>query len=148
MQKYSKNAVVLLYIANSVVDFRNKILRINDFITIFVRKRIEYVTVESDHHDPGGAIRRRRVRFLLFSNHACRCESGALLFCRNGHATAGVNQIQGEVRRNTLIVLLPGWVLTLNDRSEDFRASFCAFSRDLFAEAAFRLDPSFSASWA
>ena len=54
-----------------------------------------------------------------------------------------MNQIQGEVRRNTLIVLLPGWVLTLNDRSEDFRATFCAFSRDLFAEAAFRLDPSF-----
>lgn len=81
--------------------------------------------------------------FSFFSNHACRCESGALLFCRNGHAKAGVNQIQGEVRRNTLLVLLPGWVLTLNDRSEDFRASFCAFSRDLFAEAAFRLDPSF-----
>lgn len=86
--------------------------------------------------------------FSFFSNHACRCESGALLFCRNGHAKAGVNQIQGEVRRNTLLVLLPGWVLTLNDRSEDFRATFCAFSRDLFAEAAFRLDPSFSASWA
>ena len=45
--------------------------------------------------------------------------------------------------RNTLVLLLPGSILMLTDRTEDFRVTFCAFSRDLFAEAAFRLEPSF-----
>ena len=81
--------------------------------------------------------------FSFFSNNTCRCESGALLFCRSGHATVAVNQIRGEIRRNTVVVLLPGWILMLSDCSEDFRITYCAFSRDLFAEAAFRLDPSF-----
>lgn len=81
--------------------------------------------------------------FSFFSNNACRCESGAFIFCRNGHASFSVNQQQQEVRRNTVVVLLPGWVLMLTDRSEDFKATYCTFSRDLFGEAAFRLDPSF-----
>ena len=42
-----------------------------------------------------------------------------------------------------MVLLLPGSILLLTDRTEDFRVTFCAFSRDLFAEAAFRLDPSF-----
>lgn len=81
--------------------------------------------------------------FAFFGNYACRCESGAFLFCRSGTATASVNQYLGEVRCNTTIVLLPGSVLMLTNRTEDFRITFCAFSRDLFAEAAFRLDPIF-----
>lgn len=79
----------------------------------------------------------------FFGNYACRCESGAFLFCRSGQATASVNQHLGEVRRNTVVILLPGSVLMLTDRSEDFRITYCAFSRDLFAEAGFRLDPTF-----
>ncbi len=81
--------------------------------------------------------------FAFFSNYACRCESGAFLFCRSGRASVSVNQYQGEMRRNTLVILLPGSVLMLTDRTEDFRATYCAFSRDLFAEAGFRLDPTF-----
>ena len=81
--------------------------------------------------------------FAFFSNYACRIEGGAFLFCRSGRAEASVNQYQGEVRRNTMVLLLPGSVLMLTDRTEDFRVTFCAFSRDLFSEAAFRLDPSF-----
>ncbi len=81
--------------------------------------------------------------FAFFDNYACRIEGGAFLFCRSGSAEASVNQYQGEVRRNTMVLLLPGSVLMLTDRTEDFRVTFCAFSRDLFAEAAFRLDPSF-----
>ncbi len=81
--------------------------------------------------------------FAFFSNYACRIDGGAILFCRSGSALASVNQYQGEVRRNTLVLLLPGSILMLTDRTEDFRVTFCAFSRDLFAEAAFRLEPSF-----
>ena len=81
--------------------------------------------------------------FAFFDNYACRIEGGAFLFCRSGSAQASVNQYQGEVRRNTMVLLLPGSILLLTDRTEDFRVTFCAFSCDLFAEAAFRLDPSF-----
>ncbi|WP_418983763.1 helix-turn-helix domain-containing protein [Alistipes sp.] len=81
--------------------------------------------------------------FSFFGNYATRCESGAVLFCRDGSAEATVNQYQGTIRRNTLILLLPGSVLMLTDRTDDFRVTFCAFSRDLFTEAAGRLEPAF-----
>lgn len=81
--------------------------------------------------------------FSFFGNYASRCEGGAILFCRSGSATASVNQYQGEMRRNTLVLLLPGSILLLTDRTEDFRVTYCAFSRDLFSEAAFRLEPAF-----
>lgn len=81
--------------------------------------------------------------FAFFNNYACRCESGAILFCRSGSAEATVNQYQGHVCRNTFLLLLPGSILMLTDRTDDFRMTYCAFSRDLFAEAAFRLEPSF-----
>lgn len=81
--------------------------------------------------------------FSFFSNYATRCESGAILFCRGGSAEATVNQYQGTVRRNTLILLLPGSMLMLTDRTDNFRVAYCAFSRDLFTEAGGRLDPAF-----
>lgn len=81
--------------------------------------------------------------FAFFGNYASRCEGGAILYCRKGSAEATVNQYCGQVRRNTLILVLPGSLLMLTNRTEDFRMTFCAFSRDLFAEAGFRLEPSF-----
>lgn len=80
--------------------------------------------------------------FSFFSNFASRCEGGAILFCRSGSARASVNQCQSDMRRNTLVMLLPGSILLLTDRTDDFRVTYCAFSRDLFSEAAFRLEPS------
>ena len=79
----------------------------------------------------------------FFSGYACRIDGGAILFCRSGAAEVSVNQYQGHVCRNTLVLLLPGSILMLTGRTEDFRVTFCAFSRDLCAEAAFRLEPSF-----
>lgn len=81
--------------------------------------------------------------FVFFSNYACRTEGGAVLFCRSGSADASVNQYQGVMRRNTMVLLLPGSILMLTNRTDDFRVTFCAFSRDLFSEAAYRLEPSF-----
>lgn len=81
--------------------------------------------------------------FAFFSNYASRCEGGAILFCRKGSAQATVNQYNGIMKRNTLVLVLPGSMLMLTGRTDDFRVTFCAFSRDLFAEAGFRLEPSF-----
>lgn len=79
----------------------------------------------------------------FFSNYASRCEGGAILFCRNGSAQVTVNQYRGIVKRNTMVLVLPGSMLMLTERTDDFTVAFCVFSRDLFAEAGFRLEPSF-----
>lgn len=59
---------------------------------------------------------------------------------------ATIDQYRGEVRADTMLLLLPGSVFLLADRSADFRVTYCAFSLDLFSEAAFRLDPAFFAA--
>lgn len=83
--------------------------------------------------------------FSYFNNYANRCEGGAILFCRKGSAHVTVNQYGGLVKRNTLVLVLPGSMLMLTERTDDFRMTFCAFSHDIFSEAAFRLrlEPSF-----
>lgn len=81
--------------------------------------------------------------FSYFEQNAYRLEGCAILFCREGSAEVMVDQCQGQLQCNTTVLLLPGSYLLFLDRSEDFRASYCTFSRDLFLEAAFRLDPGF-----
>lgn len=81
--------------------------------------------------------------FAYFEQNAYRLEGCAILFCREGVAEVMVDQCQGRLQRNSTVLLLPGTYLLFLDRSEDFRASYCVFSRDLFLEAAFRLDPGF-----
>lgn len=78
-----------------------------------------------------------------FEEHSCRTEGGAILFCHRGSATVTVDQLRDRVTRDTLLLLLPGSILHLNERTDDFRVRFCAFSLELFSEAAYRLDPSF-----
>lgn len=78
-----------------------------------------------------------------FEEHSCRTEGGAILFCCRGSATVTVDQLRDRVTRDTLLLLLPGSILHLNERTDDFRVRFCAFSLKLFSEAAYRLDPSF-----
>ena len=84
--------------------------------------------------------------FAFFGSCPYRIEGGALLFCRGGSAVATIDQYRGEVRADTMLLLLPGSVFLLADRSADFRVTYCAFSLDLFSEAAFRLDPAFFAA--
>lgn len=81
--------------------------------------------------------------FAYFDNYAARIEGCAILFCREGSADIIVGQLQGHLKQNTLVLLLPGSLLLLANRSKDLRISYCFFSHDLFAEAAFRLDPTF-----
>lgn len=72
-----------------------------------------------------------------------RCEVAAIVLCRSGRAEALVDQSRGSVTPGTLLILLPGAMFMLTDRSEHFRADYCVFSRELFAEASFRLEPAF-----
>ena len=81
--------------------------------------------------------------FAYFDNAATRCESGVILFCREGEAMATVNQCQQPIVRNTLVLILPGSIFMLTNRTKNFRLSFFAFSRDLLAEASRRMDPAF-----
>lgn len=81
--------------------------------------------------------------FAYFAEQQRRCESGAIILCVSGSARVEVDQVQGILRRDTLVFVLSGWLLRITEQSEDFRASYCAFSRDLFAEAAFRIEPAF-----
>ena len=81
--------------------------------------------------------------FLFYNNYACRCNCGAILYCRSGQAQVTVNQYQGSIHKDTLILILPGAMFMLTDCSADLRIMYFAFSRDLFAEAGRRLDPAF-----
>ena len=55
--------------------------------------------------------------FSYFNNYANRCEGGAILFCRKGSAHVTVNQYGGLVKRNTLVLVLPGSMLMLTELS-------------------------------
>lgn len=81
--------------------------------------------------------------FAFFHNYAYHCESGAFILCRNGSATVSVNQYQGKITVDTMIIMLPNSVLMLTDRTEDFQVTYFSFSNDLFSEASFRMPPAF-----
>ncbi|MCM1150423.1 MAG: helix-turn-helix domain-containing protein [Alistipes sp.] len=81
--------------------------------------------------------------FAFFNNYASHCNSCALLHCISGSAEATINQHRATLRRHALVFLLPGSMLMLTDRSADFRVNYCAFSKEMFSEAAFRLEPAF-----
>lgn len=68
---------------------------------------------------------------------------GVILFCNNGTANISVDLNKWDVKPNTITVLLPDTILTLNHSSEDFKIQYIAFSKPLFGEVVFRLDPPF-----
>lgn len=89
----------------------------------------EFVIAESD--------------LAAYDNLMSRIPGCAILFCREGSADITIGSVHRHLRRNSMAILLPGALLLLTSRSDDFLVSYCAFSHDLFAEAAFRLDPGF-----
>ena len=71
--------------------------------------------------------------FAFFGNYACRVEGGAILFCRSGSADATVNQYQGQVRRNTMVLLLPGSIFMLDRPHGGFQGGLLlVFAGSLF----------------
>lgn len=96
------------------------------------------IAIASDEHFVVG-----ESDFRAFYNNPSRSECGAFLLVTSGSAGVTINLHGNTVGVNTVMLLLPGSILMFTDASADFRISYCAFSRDLFAEAGFRLDPSF-----
>ncbi len=79
----------------------------------------------------------------FFGNHINRPDNAVILLCTAGHAQITINQYSGEIRKDTTILLLPNWLLLLTDCSSDFKVLFCSFSKELFYEAACRIEPAF-----
>lgn len=81
--------------------------------------------------------------FACFENYTDRLENGLVFLCRKGHAEIVLNDVHGEIRRNFTGIVLPESHISLKSRTEDFQVEFFAFSRQLFVEAAFRLEVDF-----
>lgn len=79
----------------------------------------------------------------FFSNRNIQTDNGAILFCREGSAEATVGQYSGTIHNHTLVILLPGTSISIDDRTDDFRMDYCTFTHDLFIEIAGRFDPAF-----
>lgn len=84
-----------------------------------------------------------RSNFEFFRNHPCHCDGGAILLCTAGSAQITINIQHDNLVQNSVALLLPDSTLMFSDASSDFNLSYCIFSRTLFSEAGFRLDPSF-----
>lgn len=78
-----------------------------------------------------------------FDNNSNRCECGAVMVCRKGHCDITLDSYHGTIRRNHSILMLPGSLLSLKNRSDDFQVEFFSFRPALFAEAAFRIEVDF-----
>lgn len=52
---------------------------------------------------------------------------GMILFCYKGTANISVDLSRWDIRRNTVIVLIPDTILTLNASSEDFKVQYILF---------------------
>ncbi len=63
-----------------------------------------------------------------FYNNPCRCDCALVLLCTSGHAQVTVDLRRGPLQLNTIVLLLPGSVLMLDDASDDFSVRFGAFS--------------------
>ena len=66
----------------------------------------------------------------FFDSYAGRIEGCVILFCREGSADVIISQIQRTLKTNSLALLLPGSILLLANRSENFRVSF--FANNMF----------------
>lgn len=81
--------------------------------------------------------------FSYFENPEGRCENGAVVLIRKGHAELTLDNYQGTIRHHSTMMILPGSALSIRNRSKDFSAEFFAFTPTLFSEAAFRLELDF-----
>lgn len=68
---------------------------------------------------------------------------GAIFFCRKGWALFTIDLKEYDITEGMQVVLLPGSVFHMNEKSKDFLVSYLEFSEDMFREASLRLDPPF-----
>ena len=81
--------------------------------------------------------------FAPFYNRLHKLNCAIILYCRSGHATLAIDLKKYEIPPNTQVVLLPGSVITLEEKSEDLQISFFASHIEMFREACIRFEPSF-----
>lgn len=66
-----------------------------------------------------------------------------VVFCQSGWGQVLIDLHQHEVTRNTQLILLPGTVVSLAGKSDDFQVSYFAGHVDMLQEACLRMEPSF-----
>lgn len=76
-------------------------------------------------------------------NYHERSASGGFFLCRKGRAVLSIDDAEWPIRRYASILILPGSMVSIRERSEDFQLDCFVFSSQLFSEAAFRLDIEF-----
>ena len=72
-----------------------------------------------------------------------RAVNGAVIICQKGRCELTVDDFHGQLRRNGSVLMLPGTLLSLKNRTADFKVTLFVFSPQLFSEAAFRLEIDF-----
>lgn len=81
--------------------------------------------------------------FAPFYNRLHKLNCAIILYCRSGRATLAIDLKKYEITPNTQVVLLPGSVITLEEKSDDLQISFFASHIEMFREACIRFEPSF-----
>lgn len=78
-----------------------------------------------------------------FHRRLYKLDCAVIILCRSGWGQVLIDLRQHEIVNNTQLILLPGTVISLEGRSNDFNVSYFAAQGDMFREACLRLEPSF-----
>lgn len=78
-----------------------------------------------------------------FHHRLYKLDYAVIILCRNGWGQVLIDLCRYEMVRNTQLILLPGTVLSLEGRSDDFNVSYFAAYGDMFREACLRLETTF-----
>lgn len=76
-------------------------------------------------------------------SYVANCDGVVLLYCRGGQADISVYSYYGQLRRDSIVLILPGASFTMSNRTNNFKVGYAVFSRTLFDDASFRLEPAF-----
>lgn len=76
-------------------------------------------------------------------HHLWKLDGGAIYFCRKGWALITVNLKEYEIVPNTQAIFLPGSIIRINGRSEDFEISIFGFPKEMIREVCHRFAPTF-----
>ena len=65
---------------------------------------------------------------LNLYRQSCRLKACIFALCTEGTITASINLMEHEIKKNDLIILMPGTILQLNEQVEKVRLCFVGFS--------------------
>ena len=81
--------------------------------------------------------------FSPFYNRLHKLNCTIILYCRAGRGTMAIDLKKYEITVNTQVVLLPGAVISLDEKSDDFRVSFSLHILKCFVRLVSVLNPPF-----